>query len=59
LKGSCSNFGAERMRRVCELLEQAAHDGVLEEAPKLIEQIENEFELVRIALEHERPVFAT
>jgi len=59
LKGSCSNFGAERMRRVCEQLEQAAHDGVLEEAPKLIEQIENEFELVRIALEHERPVFAT
>jgi PAS domain S-box-containing protein len=58
LKGSCSNFGAERMRLVCERLETVAHNGALEEAAELIEQVEKEFEYVRLALEHEKPVCA-
>jgi HPt (histidine-containing phosphotransfer) domain-containing protein len=58
LKGSCSNFGAERMRAACERLERSAKDGNLENAASLIKEIENEFELVRLALEHEKPVCA-
>jgi PAS domain S-box-containing protein len=56
LKGSCSNFGAERMRAACQRLEHSAKDGNLENAASLIKEIENEFELVRLALEHEKPV---
>ncbi len=55
LKGSCSNFGAERMRVACERLEKVARQGELEGAPELIAQVEKEFEYVRVALEHERP----
>jgi HPt (histidine-containing phosphotransfer) domain-containing protein len=58
LKGSCSNFGAERMRAACQRLEHSAKDGNLEDAASLIKEIENEFELVRLALEHEKPVCA-
>ena len=58
LKGSCSNFGAERMRAACERLERSAKDGNLENAASLLKEIENEFELVRLALEHEKPVCA-
>ena len=58
LKGSCSNFGAERMRAACERLEHAARSGNLENAAGLIKEIDNEFELVRLALEHEKPVCA-
>ena len=58
LKGSCSNFGAERMRAACERLEHAARTGNLENAAGLLKEIDNEFELVRLALEHERPVCA-
>jgi PAS domain S-box-containing protein len=58
LKGSCSNFGAERMRAACERLEHAARAGNLENGANLIKEIENEFELVRLALEHEKPVCA-
>ena len=58
LKGSCSNFGAERMRAACERLEHAARGGNLENAAGMIKEIDNEFELVRLALEHERPVCA-
>jgi PAS domain S-box-containing protein len=58
LKGSCSNFGAERMRMVCERLEVLAHEGDLEHARELIAQVEKEFQYVRLALEHERPACA-
>jgi HPt (histidine-containing phosphotransfer) domain-containing protein len=58
LKGSCSNFGAERMRTVCQQLEEAARAGHLEKAPGLIKDIELQFHLVRVALEHEKPAFA-
>jgi CheY-like chemotaxis protein/HPt (histidine-containing phosphotransfer) domain-containing protein len=58
LKGSCSNFGAERMRLVCEELEICAREGNLEDSADLINDVESEFELVRIALERERPACA-
>jgi two-component system sensor histidine kinase/response regulator len=58
LKGSCSNFGAERMRVGCEKLEALAREGDLAQAGKLIAQVEKEFEYVRRALEHERPACA-
>jgi HPt (histidine-containing phosphotransfer) domain-containing protein len=58
LKGSCSNFGAERMRAACERLEMTARDGNLDNAVTLLKEIENEFELVRLALEHEKPACA-
>jgi CheY-like chemotaxis protein/HPt (histidine-containing phosphotransfer) domain-containing protein len=58
LKGSCSNFGAERMRAACEKLETLARVGDLERAEELIAQAEKEFEYVRLALEHEKPACA-
>jgi len=58
LRGSCSNFGAERMRVVCEKLEKVAREGELERAGELIAQVEKEFEFVRLALEHEKPACA-
>ncbi|MDB6150472.1 MAG: domain S-box protein [Chthoniobacter sp.] len=54
LKGSCSNFGAENMREACAQLEKEAGEGNLERAPKLLAEIEQEFENVRLALEHQR-----
>ncbi len=58
LKGSCSNFGAERMRSACEKLEALAREGDLEHAKESIDLIEKEFEYVRLALEHEKPACA-
>lgn len=54
LKGSSSNFGAERMGAACAELERAAHDGVPDGAAAMIAAIESEFASVRIALERER-----
>ena len=54
LKGSCSNFGAQRMQAACLLLEQAAHKGSLNQASEMIASIEREFASVRIALQNER-----
>ncbi|MEK0451794.1 MAG: hypothetical protein RL088_4062 [Verrucomicrobiota bacterium] len=53
LKGSCSNFGAARMRSVCEKLELAAKAGELGRMNELIAEVEREYDYVRIALEHE------
>ncbi|MFT3721942.1 MAG: Hpt domain-containing protein [Hyphomonadaceae bacterium] len=58
LKGSCANFGAERMREACWKLEQLAGTGSFENAGDLLAQIEKEFNYVRIALERERPAKA-
>jgi PAS domain S-box-containing protein len=58
LKGSCSNFGAERMRVACERLEGLGKEGELAGAEELLSQIEKEFEYVRVALEHEKPACA-
>jgi two-component system sensor histidine kinase/response regulator len=54
LKGSCSNFGAERMRAACQDLEVIARDGALEKAADALVAIEQEFGYVRHALERER-----
>jgi CheY-like chemotaxis protein/HPt (histidine-containing phosphotransfer) domain-containing protein len=58
LKGSCSNFGAERMRAACQRLEEFANRGVLEGAGELLDAVESEFSYVRVALERERPTCA-
>jgi CheY-like chemotaxis protein len=59
LKGSCSNFGAERMRAACEKLEAIARDGDADVAGEALEQVEREFGFVRAALEHELPAKAS
>ena len=53
LKGSCSNFGANRMRDVCERLESAAISWSVDQTKELVAELEREFHFVRIALEHE------
>jgi CheY-like chemotaxis protein/HPt (histidine-containing phosphotransfer) domain-containing protein len=53
LKGSCSNFGAERLRVACERLEEAGHQGNLDDAGKLLASVEKEFGYVQRALERE------
>ena len=58
LKGSCSNFGAERLRAACQLLEQIANDGKLESAAPTLANVEKEFNYVRVALERECPVLS-
>jgi PAS domain S-box-containing protein len=56
LKGSCANFGAERLRRCCQNLEQTANEGNLERAAEELASVEKEFNYVRVALERECPV---
>jgi two-component system sensor histidine kinase/response regulator len=56
LKGSCANFGAERLRRSCQHLETAANEGNLESAAEVLATVEKEFNYVRVALERECPV---
>jgi PAS domain S-box-containing protein len=58
LKGSCSNFGAHRMRDVCAELEKRAGGGSLDGAAGLLADIEREFGFVRVALEKQLPAHA-
>ncbi|HET6407460.1 MAG TPA: response regulator, partial [Chthoniobacteraceae bacterium] len=58
LKGSCSNFGAHRLRSACMRLEQLAETGSVEGAEILLHEIERTFEGVRQALERELPAVA-
>lgn len=58
LKGSCSNFGARRMRELCFELETLGGSGNLEGAVGLLDEIEKEFGLVRVVLEKELPAHA-
>ena len=53
LKGSCSNFGALRMGAACDRLEAAAIGADMRNGTALVDDVEREFNLVRIALEHE------
>ena len=53
LKGSCSNFGANRMHIACDQVEAAAQAGELGAAQELLAKVEHEYEMVRIALENE------
>ena len=50
LSGSCSNFGAARLRELCRRLEEVGHKESLEAAPELIESVEKEFARVRAEL---------
>ena len=58
LKGSCSNFGARRMRDACERLESIALLGNLDGGELLLDKMEREFGYVRTALENELTVRA-
>jgi CheY-like chemotaxis protein len=58
LKGSCSNFGARRMRELCVELEELGGTGSLEGAAVLVDEVEKEFGLVRVILEKEVPAHA-
>jgi CheY-like chemotaxis protein len=58
LKGSCSNFGANRMREACEQLELHANQGTVDRAAAMLETIEQEFASVRVALAKELPACA-
>jgi PAS domain S-box-containing protein len=54
IKGSCSNFGAHRMRAACERLENAAlGDARMEGMVEMLDEIEREFGFVRTALKNE------
>ncbi len=59
IKGSCSNFGAHRMKAACERLEAAAlGEGETNAMVKFLDEIESEFGLVRTALQLELEVKA-
>jgi len=58
LKGSCSNFGANRLRIASARLEQLAGGGSITGAGSLLADIEREFGFVRAALERELTVCA-
>jgi PAS domain S-box-containing protein len=53
LKGSCANFGARRLRGLCERIEAVADGGEIDSAPALLEEASAEYERVRAALERE------
>ena len=50
LKGSCSNFGAHAMEKLCLELEQLGRASTVEDARPLIDGIEQEYFRVRAAL---------
>jgi HPt (histidine-containing phosphotransfer) domain-containing protein len=51
LKGSSGNMGATRMTTICSELEDVGASGDLSRAPELLEQLEEGFERLRMALE--------
>ena len=53
LKGSCANFGAARMRAVCEEIEASARAGEIDRVGELIAEVEREYGCVQAALEGE------
>ncbi len=50
LKGSSANFGARQMATLSENLEQRIHDGAVEDASVILNQLSQEFERVRQVL---------
>ena len=54
LKGSCSNFGAERMGRICQRLEQSAQTQTPTNLLQILKEVETEFQSVRLALNESR-----
>ena len=50
LKGSSANFGARQMATLSEKLEQRIHDGAVEDASVILNQLSQEFERVRQVL---------
>lgn len=54
LKGSCGNIGAIRMAKICEQLQEMGASEDLMTLPRLLDQLEAEFDRVRTVLEAER-----
>lgn len=54
LKGSCANFGADRMKEICFQLEEQSESGVLDNAESLIKTLEQEFEILKPVLAKEK-----
>jgi HPt (histidine-containing phosphotransfer) domain-containing protein len=54
IKGSCGNFGAQRMAGLCQQVETAAKEKDFESAGELLPKVETEYALVKAALESER-----
>jgi HPt (histidine-containing phosphotransfer) domain-containing protein len=50
LNGSCSNFGATRLRELCKQLENLGRSESLQAAPGLLESVEKEFIIVQAEL---------
>ncbi len=59
LKGSCANFGAERMRAACEHLEVTAQNADFNNSNTLLEIVESEFSAVRDALDKVIPILVS
>lgn len=51
LKGSAANVGGVRLRAVCERLEYLGKSGTLEGTGALVEEMDGEYQRVRLALE--------
>jgi signal transduction histidine kinase/CheY-like chemotaxis protein len=54
IKGSCGNFGAQRMADLCQQVESAAKEEDFESAAELLPKVETEYALVKSALVAER-----
>jgi signal transduction histidine kinase/CheY-like chemotaxis protein/HPt (histidine-containing phosphotransfer) domain-containing protein len=54
LKSSCGNLGATKMTAICQSLEGIGRKGSVDGAAALMQELEEEFSLVRRALEAER-----
>ncbi|HST21987.1 MAG TPA: ATP-binding protein [Blastocatellia bacterium] len=54
LKSSCGNLGATRMTAICQRLETVGRTGSISGAAALLKELEEEFSLVRRALEAEK-----
>jgi CheY-like chemotaxis protein len=60
LKGSSANLGAQKLSAMCDKIVQSARGGIIpDEFPLLIDEIKNEFELVRQYLTENRVVVSS
>jgi HPt (histidine-containing phosphotransfer) domain-containing protein len=50
LSGSCSNFGATRLRELCDRLDNLGRSESLQTAPEVFESVKKEFARVRTEL---------
>jgi HPt (histidine-containing phosphotransfer) domain-containing protein len=51
IKSSSHDFGATRLAKLCQELENMGKAGILDEAAELVTKVEAEYEQVKVALE--------